>query len=41
MLAAGQLEVSVGLDVGWEEAGTACRALLDRRVPGKAVLRIT
>ena len=41
MLAAGQLEVCVGLDVGWEEADTACRALLDRRVPGKAVLRIT
>jgi NADPH:quinone reductase-like Zn-dependent oxidoreductase len=41
MLAAGQLEVRVGLDVGWEEADTACRALLDRQVEGKAVLRIT
>jgi len=41
MLAGGQLEIRVGLDVGWEEANTACRALLDRQVEGKAVLRIT
>jgi NADPH:quinone reductase-like Zn-dependent oxidoreductase len=40
MLAAGQLEVRIGLDVGWEQAATACRALLDRQVTGKAVLRI-
>jgi len=41
MLAAGQLEVCVGFDVGWDDADTAFRALLDRRVEGKAVLRIT
>lgn len=36
----GSLHPQVGLEVGWDEAATAFRALRDRRVNGKAVLRI-
>ena len=39
-VATGHLEVQVGLEVGWGDAATAARALLDRRVAGKAVLRV-
>ena len=40
MVAAGRLEVRIGMEVGWEEAPRAAQALLDRQVVGKAVLRV-
>ncbi len=40
MVATGHLEVQIGLEVGWEEAAAAARALLDRQVVGKAVLHV-
>ena len=40
MVATGHLQVQVGMEVGWEDAARAAQALLDRRVDGKAVLRI-
>jgi NADPH:quinone reductase-like Zn-dependent oxidoreductase len=39
-VAAHRLEVEVGLELGWDDAATAARALLDRQVVGKAVLRV-
>jgi NADPH:quinone reductase-like Zn-dependent oxidoreductase len=39
-VAAGRLDVQIGLTVSWREARTAIEALLDRRVAGKAVLTI-
>ena len=36
----GSLHPQVGLEVGWDEAGSAFRALAERRVNGKAVLHI-
>lgn len=36
----GSLHPHVGLEVGWEDAGSALRALAERRVNGKTVLRI-
>lgn len=38
---AGHLDPGVALEVGWEEAAGAIDALRQRRVPGKAVLRIS
>jgi len=40
LVATGHLEVQIGLEVAWQEAAVAIRALLDREVVGKAVLRI-
>jgi NADPH2:quinone reductase len=40
-LATGHLVVDIHLELDWREAATAFDALLDRRIPGKAVLRIT
>lgn len=40
MVAADRLHPQVGLEVGWEEAEVAFRALADRQVNGKAVLRV-
>lgn len=40
LVAADRLHPQVGLEVGWEEAEVAFRALAERRVRGKAVLRI-
>jgi NADPH:quinone reductase len=40
-LATGRLVSEIELDVDWTDAASAFDALLDRRVSGKAVLRIT
>jgi NADPH:quinone reductase-like Zn-dependent oxidoreductase len=40
LAAGGRLETSIGLDAGWHDAGTAIEALRERRIVGKAVLRI-
>ncbi len=40
LAAGGRLETSVGLETSWHDAGTAIEALRQRRVAGKAVLRI-
>ncbi len=40
LVAAGELDCQVDLELSWREAGTAIEALLDRRVAGKAVLRV-
>ncbi len=40
MVATDHLQVRIGVEVGWEDAAIAVQALLDRRVVGKAVLRI-
>ena len=40
LVAAGRLDPQIDLVVSWAEAKTAIQALLDRRVNGKAVLRI-
>jgi len=40
LLAAGELDPQVGLRVSWNEVADAAEALLDRRVPGKAVLDV-
>ena len=40
LVAAGTLDPQIDLVVGWDEAGHAIEALLDRRVAGKAVLTI-
>lgn len=37
----GSLHPQVGMEVGWDDAGTAFRALAERRINGKAVLRVT
>jgi NADPH:quinone reductase-like Zn-dependent oxidoreductase len=40
MVAEGHLETEIGLEVDWRDAAGAFRALLDRQVSGKAVLRV-
>jgi len=40
LVAGGRLETSVGLETSWQGAHTAIEALLERKVVGKAVLRI-
>ena len=40
LVAEGSLHPQVGLEVAWDEAGSAFRALEERRVNGKAVLRV-
>ncbi|HZP90683.1 MAG TPA: zinc-binding dehydrogenase [Actinomycetota bacterium] len=40
MVANGRLRVEIGRTASWREAGSVIRALMDRRVAGKAVLRI-
>lgn len=40
LVAAGELDCQIDLELSWREAGTAIEALLDRRVAGKAVLRV-
>jgi NADPH:quinone reductase len=40
LVAAGRLDPQVDLEVGWREAPDAIRALLERRVAGKAVLHV-
>jgi hypothetical protein len=40
MVATDHLQVRIGMEVAWEDAAIAVQALLDRRVVGKAVLRI-
>ncbi len=40
LLAAGRLDPQIDMTVSWHEAGRAIEALLERRVNGKAVLRI-
>lgn len=40
LLAAGRLAADVGLEAPWSELGAALDALRDRRVAGKAVLRV-
>lgn len=41
LVARGELVTSVDLEVDWRDAGEAVRALVARRVAGKAVLRVT
>jgi NADPH2:quinone reductase len=40
LVAMGRLDPQIDLVLGWEQAGHAIEALLDRRVAGKAVLRV-
>jgi NADPH2:quinone reductase len=40
LVARGELHPQIGYEVGWEEAADTVRALLDRRVAGKAVLHV-
>jgi NADPH2:quinone reductase len=40
LVAAGQLDTQIDLEVSWREAGSAIRALTDRQIAGKAVLHI-
>jgi NADPH2:quinone reductase len=40
LVADGDLHPQIDLEAGWREAGNAIGALLDRRIAGKAVLRI-
>jgi NADPH:quinone reductase-like Zn-dependent oxidoreductase len=40
LVAEGQLDPQIDLALSWDQAETAIEALLDRRVNGKAVLRI-
>jgi NADPH:quinone reductase-like Zn-dependent oxidoreductase len=40
LVARGGLHPQIGLEAPWEDAGAAIRALLDRRVAGKAVLHV-
>jgi NADPH2:quinone reductase len=40
LVAAGRLDCSVDLDGSWRDAGQAIAALIDRRIAGKAVLRV-
>ena len=39
-VAAGRLDIQIGLSSSWHEAGAALEALIDRRVRGKAVLTL-
>jgi NADPH2:quinone reductase len=40
LVAAGRLDCSIDLDTSWREAADAITALLERRIAGKAVLRV-
>jgi len=40
LVAAGELDCQIDLEMSWREAATAMQALLERRVAGKAVLRV-
>jgi NADPH:quinone reductase-like Zn-dependent oxidoreductase len=40
LVAAGDLDPQIDLEVSWREAGDAIRALTDRQIAGKAVLHI-
>lgn len=40
LMADGKLDPSIDVTAPWSEAGSVCRALLDRRVAGKAVLSV-
>jgi len=40
LIAAGELDCQIDLELSWREAATAIAALLDRRVAGKAVLHV-
>ncbi|CAN5527094.1 zinc-binding dehydrogenase [soil metagenome] len=40
LVAAGELDGQIDLEMSWREAATAMQALLERRVAGKAVLRV-
>jgi NADPH2:quinone reductase len=40
LLAAGELDPQIDLELSWREAGDAIRALNDRRIAGKAVLHV-
>jgi NADPH:quinone reductase-like Zn-dependent oxidoreductase len=40
LVAHGRLRVDIGLDVAWTDLPTAIEALRERRVAGKAVLRV-
>jgi NADPH:quinone reductase-like Zn-dependent oxidoreductase len=40
LVAAGRLDPHIDLETSWREAGEAIRALLDRRIAGKAVLLV-
>jgi NADPH:quinone reductase-like Zn-dependent oxidoreductase len=40
LIDAGKLDPQIDLQLPWEQAGEAVRALLDRRVNGKAVLTV-
>jgi NADPH2:quinone reductase len=40
LVAAGELDCQIDLELSWRQAGAAIEALLDRRVAGKAVLRV-
>jgi len=40
LVAAGKLDPHIDLTLSWNDAGQAIEALLDRRVNGKAVLRV-
>ena len=40
LVADGELQTSIDLEASWREAGAAIQALMDRRVRGKAVLRV-
>jgi NADPH2:quinone reductase len=40
LVAAGELDPQIDLEVGWREAADAIRALTDRKIAGKAVLHV-
>jgi NADPH:quinone reductase len=40
LLAAGEIDPQIGLRTSWNEVAKAAEALLDRQVPGKAVLDV-
>jgi NADPH:quinone reductase-like Zn-dependent oxidoreductase len=40
LMASGRLRAQIGLQASWREAGAALQALRDRRVNGKAILRV-
>ena len=40
LVAAGKLDPQIDVTLSWSEAGRAIEALLDRKVNGKAVLRV-
>jgi NADPH:quinone reductase-like Zn-dependent oxidoreductase len=40
LVAEGRLDPHIDLELSWSEAGEAIHALMDRRVAGKAVLRV-